>query len=755
MRCRAIALGGWLLAASSLLWGQSGGAIRWLGIGAREHVGAVIDSPFVVGPASTRLWDPDSIRWTVVRPPAGYSDMELYDISWDGRVLSGWVREAASGKEFLIRLRRGDGGYEVTLPEWGAAYKVIFVAISGDGRICGGRMVQRSYGDTALFLWRGGDTLWTFESYNRAIPVDIFDLSWDGSIAVGRTKSLYYAVFPYPARYIYNPTRRQWEEQALTNLGGGATGVSADGRVIVGWIIDRAFRYTEQEGVRWLPGLPSSVENRAFAVSADGQIIVGSSQLRYAATSRAVRWVNGVVEDLNEVYGALLQDSSVLYDARAISPSGRYVIGTGYNGRTRQKEWYLLEFWGNNAPRAAYQVFPADSARVAPQPVLEMWGADIEQDSLRFVVELLQGTDTLRVTSGFVYDTARARLQVTLPDGWWRWRIRAVDRHGASSPWSPWRSFLVSPNQMPAFRVLGPEDTARYYRSDAVAFRFVAEDPDGDSVRVELRLERLGTPSEQRLWTQWAGSGDTLEYRLEGPHMPGEVRWQARVWDNRQGVSDWSAARLLEFVNRVPLLEPVSPPEDTLVSHPVWVCVRQEDPDGDKVHIELELQHAGQGGSVSWSSDSLYTPQQSIPCVSVGMPDSVAGTPTVQLPAEGTWLWRARARDEFGGVSEWTPTRRFHYRGVSVPDGQPVERVGLWVVEQGAGMVVRWRLAQPAPVRLELFDSYGRMVARLAEGVYGVGEHSTEVRMEVGSGVYWFRLIAGRTVALHPVVLLR
>jgi probable HAF family extracellular repeat protein len=387
MRCRAIALGGWLLAASSLLWGQSGGAIRWLGIGAREHVGAVIDSPFVVGPASTRLWNPDSIRWTVVRPPAGYSDMELYDISWDGRVLSGWVREAASGKEFLIRLRREDGGYEVTLPEWGAVYKVIFVAISGDGRICGGRMVHRFDGDTALFLWRGGDTLW--ESYSRAVPVDIFDLSWDGSIAVGRTRSLYYGVFPYPARYIYNPTRRQWEERVLMNVGGGATGVSADGRVIVGWIIDRAFRYTEQEGVRWLPGLPSSVENRAFAVSADGQIIVGSSQLRYAATSRAVRWVNGVVEDLNEVYGALLQDSSVLYDARAISPSGRYVIGTGYNGRTRQKEWYLLELWGNNAPRAAYQVSPADSARVAPQPVLEMWGADIEQDSLRFVVELL------------------------------------------------------------------------------------------------------------------------------------------------------------------------------------------------------------------------------------------------------------------------------------------------------------------------------------------------------------------------------
>ncbi len=412
-----------------------------------------------------------------------------------------------------------------------------------------------------------------------------------------------------------------------------------------------------------------------------------------------------------------------------------------------------MEFWGNNAPRAAYQVAPAESARVGPQPVLEMWGADIEQDSLRFVVELLQGSDTLRLVTGFVYDTARARLQVELPDGWWSWRVRAVDRQGASSPWSQWRSFLISPNQMPTFRILSPEDAARYHRSDTVLFHFVAEDPDGDSVRVELRLERLATPSEQQLWTRWAASGDTLEFRLGGPHAPGEIRWQARVWDNRQGVSEWSQVRLLEFVNRAPLIEVPTPPADMLVSHPVRICVRKWDPEGDRVRVELELQHTALGDVVSWSSAWL-TQQQSIVCVSVGIPDTVA-TPMVQLPAEGTWLWRTRASDKFGGVSEWTPTRRLHYQGVSVPNGQPQEGIRLWVVQRGDGIVVRWSLRQPSPVKLEMFDTYGRLVKCFAEGLYSAGEHSVGMLAEVWSGMYWFRLIAGGHVVVCPVALLR
>ena len=768
MQRATVALVGWLLATGSALWGQSTGALRWLGVEAKEYVGAVIDSPFVVGPVSSRLWNPDSIRWTTIRPPAGYNQMMLYDISWDGRVLAGWVQEAGSNEYFLIRLRREDGTYEVVeRRQW---YPDRNVQISGDGKICAGVGIDYVIDipfDIAIF-WRGGDTLWreALQVFSRPAASGAYDLSWDGNHVAGRApKAADYRspIFIQPVRYTYNHVRRQWEKTFLVPLGfnGAALGISADGKLLVGWMADtttgksRAFWWTEQDGARLLPGLSDVGESQAFRVSADGRIIVGRAQVVEYGTQtwHAVRWVNEVIEDLNQTYRALLQDSSVLYDVRAISPSGRYAIGTGYNGRTQRKEWYLLEFWGNNAPRAAYQVAPAESARVGPQPVLEMWGADIEQDSLRFVVELLQGSDTLRLVTGFVYDTARARLQVELPDGWWRWRVRAVDRQEASSPWSRWRSFFISPNQMPTFRILSPEDAARYHRSDTVLFRFMAEDADGDSVRVEIRLERLGTPSEQQLWTQWAASGDTLESRLDGPHAPGEIWWRARVWDNRQGVSEWSQVRLLEFVNRAPLIELLTPPADTLVLHPVWICVRKWDPEGDSVRVELELQHAALGDVVSWSS-AWQTQQQSIVCVSVGIPDSVA-IPMVQLPAGGTWLWRTRASDEFGGVSEWTPTRRLHYQGVSVPNGQPQEGIRLWVVQQGDGIVVRWSLQQPSLVRLEMFDSYGRLVKHLTEGFYGAGEYSAEIRSEVGSGVYWFRLIAGGRVVVHPVVLLR
>ncbi len=684
----------------------------------------------------------------------------------------GGSEKFGSGNYFLIRLRREDGTYEVVResPQW-SGYRVTSMVISGNGRVCAGQMVHIQMvhmvnKDIAAFFWRGGDSLWEIFSNHLYGPADIWDLSWSGDTAAGRVQQSvppggvsYHAE---PARYTYNYARQRWERTYLSfGNQGAAAGISADGNIIVGWVRrpsarwEIAFWWTPQGGVRLLPKLRGDLWNGALKVSADGRIIVGRAQVvEYGPQRwRAVRWVDGVVEDLNQTYQALLQDSSVLYDVRQISPSGRYVIGTGYNGKTRRDEWYLLEFWGNNAPRAAYQVAPAESARVGPQPVLEMWGADIEQDSLRFVVELLQGSDTLRLVTGFVYDTARARLQVELPDGWWSWRVRAVDRQGASSPWSQWRSFIISPNQMPTFRILSPEDAARYHRSDTVLFHFVAEDPDGDSVRVELRLERLATPSEQQLWTRWAASGDTLEFRLGGPHAPGEIRWQARVWDNRQGVSEWSQVRLLEFVNRAPLIEVPTPPADTLVSHPVRICVRKWDPEGDRVRVELELQHTALGDVVSWSSAWL-TQQQSIVCVSVGIPDTVA-TPMVQLPAEGTWLWRTRASDKFGGVSEWTPTRRLHYQGVSVPNGQPQEGIRLWVVQRGDGIVVRWSLRQPSPVKLEMFDTYGRLVKCFAEGLYSAGEHSVGMLAEVWSGMYWFRLIAGGHVVVCPVALLR
>jgi probable HAF family extracellular repeat protein len=84
-------------------------------------------------------------------------------------------------------------------------------------------------------------------------------------------------------------------------------------------------------------------ESVAYGVSADGSVVVGWAQ-NAAGHGRAVRWTaSGGMEDLNTTYASLLTYGSVLREARAISPDGRYIVGWGYNAATNRTEAFLLD----------------------------------------------------------------------------------------------------------------------------------------------------------------------------------------------------------------------------------------------------------------------------------------------------------------------------------------------------------------------------------------------------------------------------
>jgi len=126
-----------------------------------------------------------------------------------------------------------------------------------------------------------------------------------------------------------------------------AFGVSADGNIVVGGAYNsdernRAFRWKADEGMQNLGVLPGGNWSAANAVSADGSIVVGSSDA--GGVYRAFRWTEaGGMEDLNVAYANLLDDGSYLETAQAISPDGRYIVGTGYNAATGRREAYLLD----------------------------------------------------------------------------------------------------------------------------------------------------------------------------------------------------------------------------------------------------------------------------------------------------------------------------------------------------------------------------------------------------------------------------
>lgn len=121
----------------------------------------------------------------------------------------------------------------------------------------------------------------------------------------------------------------------LTDLGilsGGldsaAYAVSADGSVVVGFSADRAFRWTQAGGMLSLGDLNGGNFSTAFGVSADGSVVVGSADDGNAGfSSRAFRWTQaGGMVSLGDLNGG---DFST---AVGVSADGSVVVGSADDG---------------------------------------------------------------------------------------------------------------------------------------------------------------------------------------------------------------------------------------------------------------------------------------------------------------------------------------------------------------------------------------------------------------------------------------
>jgi probable HAF family extracellular repeat protein len=168
-----------------------------------------------------------------------------------------------------------------------------------------------------------------------------YGVSADGSVVVGSARNTAGQWHAF-----------RWQNGVMQDLGtldgseSEAWGVSADGSVVVGrarnaagqW---HAFRW--QNGVMQDLGTLDGNSSWALGVSADGSVVVGWAE-NAEGYQRAFRWTAaGGMEDLNKTYASLLTDGSVLVEAYAISPDGRYIVGSGYNAATERFEAFLLD----------------------------------------------------------------------------------------------------------------------------------------------------------------------------------------------------------------------------------------------------------------------------------------------------------------------------------------------------------------------------------------------------------------------------
>ncbi len=216
----------------------------------------------------------------------------------------------------------------------GMVYSEAF-GISADGSVIVGVSQGELAPETEAFRWTAADGMVSLGlGYARAV-------SADGSVVVGESNG---EAFRWTA------------ETGMIGLGllpgaysSGAYDVSADGRVVVGGasftdpeVGGEAFRWTAEEGMVGLghlsfPGSWGRKYSYASGVSADGSVVVGTSYDvgPLEIENRAFRWdplhgMRSLHTLLEQSYGVDL-DGWTLLDAIGVSDNGRTIVGNGYS----------------------------------------------------------------------------------------------------------------------------------------------------------------------------------------------------------------------------------------------------------------------------------------------------------------------------------------------------------------------------------------------------------------------------------------
>jgi len=254
-------------------------------------------------------WENGAVQ--LLTPPGARDISAAFDVSADGSVIVGCATTNFPTSDVMLHpVRWVDGVLQVLeIPDLTRSGQALVVSADGSSVAVEGAVLVNGQLGRRVFVWRNG-AVQMLPSSVDAWPTGI---SADGSVVVGGGSVSPFSSVPYTRFTARHPACR-WEngEPSVLNTPEGvravAHDVSADGSVVVGGIS---------------PGRNDFYYN-----------------VRYI---RALRWTQAGIEDLNQTYADLLRDGSILLFAHAVSPDGRYIVGTGFNAATGRQEAFLLD----------------------------------------------------------------------------------------------------------------------------------------------------------------------------------------------------------------------------------------------------------------------------------------------------------------------------------------------------------------------------------------------------------------------------
>jgi probable HAF family extracellular repeat protein len=315
----------------------------------------------VVGLSETASGIVRPFRWTAAEgmQDIGPSDSHLsiaYGVSADGSTVVGDMLPAMGGGFRAFRWRADTGlQYLGVLPLPNYTAGTVALATSADGSVVVGYGVHRR-GYKRAFRWTPQDgiqPIMPFPNADVVYQTIANGVSLDGRYIVGSADTS-----ANDDNQIHRIGFLWTEERGILPLDGVpsttayfersvANAISSDGTLVVGGVLTASLgwhigRWTANTG--WTV-TPAGTLNRSEAtdVSANGKVVVGWIGVTTSEQSHAFRWTEERgVEDLNAVYASLLQ-GVILQRAEAISPDGRYIVGQAFLPSENTYQAFLLD----------------------------------------------------------------------------------------------------------------------------------------------------------------------------------------------------------------------------------------------------------------------------------------------------------------------------------------------------------------------------------------------------------------------------